>query len=109
MDIGLKNIGEAFFKPLSARNSSVGAPLSVTLDTGEYGGRTNVEVWVKTSGSSVDFTVSGSDDGVKYRLTDTITLSAPGEDHRGYGNAYRYVRVETTAIANNEIEIVASR
>lgn len=107
MDIGYKNLG-SFFKPLSAYQSSVASALSVTLDTGEYGGRLNVEVWVKSSAAAT-FVVSGSKDGVNWRQTDTINLTAAGEEHRGYGNAYRYIKVGTTAANDNEIEIVASR
>jgi len=105
--IGLKNIAQ-FFKPISASDSSTGAPLTVILDTGEWGGRIKVEVWVKSSGAA-DFIVSGSKDGIEYRKTDTISLTSAGEEHRGYDNAYRYIKVETTAANDNEIEIVASR
>lgn len=108
VDIGIRNIGEAFFKPISTYGSSTNSPLSVVLDTGEYGGRVNVEVWVKSSGPA-DFNVYGSKDGINYRKTDTISLTAAGEEHRGYGNAYRYIKVETTAANTSEIEIVASR
>lgn len=108
MNIGLQNIGEAFFSQLSTYGTSTAAPLSLILDTGAYGGRVNVEVWVKSSGAA-DFIVYGSKDGTNYRKTDTITLSSAGEAHRGYNNAYRYIKVETSAANNNEIEIVSSR
>lgn len=105
--LGFKNLGE-FYKPMRVYGSSIAAPLAVTLDTGEYGGRLNVEIWVKSSGTA-DFNVFGSHDGISWRLSDTITLSATGEEHRGYSNAYRYIKVETSAVGNHEIEIVASR
>lgn len=98
---------EEVFAPLSAYGSSVGQALSVSLDTGVYG-RTTVEVWVKSSAAAT-FTVEASRDGTNWRTVDTITLSAAGEQHRGYQNAYRYVRVSTIAANNNEIELVASR
>jgi len=98
----------AMFQPISAYDSSVGAPLTVNLDTGPYGGRTIVEVWVKSSAAAT-FNVYGSRDGTNWRLVDTITLSEAGEEHRGYQNAYRYLRVSTSDANDNEIEIVASR
>jgi hypothetical protein len=111
LDIALSALRDdlrAMFSPVSAYNSSTGAALTVILDTGQYGGRTVVEVWVKSSAAAT-FTVDGSRDGTNWRTVDTITLSGTGEDHRGYQNAYRYVRVSTTAANDNEIEIVASR
>lgn len=106
--IGMKNLGDTFFKAQSAYGSSIGAPLSVVLDTGEYGGRTKVEVWVK-SDAAADFVVYGSRNGVDFRAVDTLSLTAAGELHRGYENAYRYIKVETTAANTSEIEIVAGR
>jgi len=100
----LKNL----LKPIYARGSSTAAPLSVTLDTGPMGGRTIVEVWVKSSGAA-EWGVYGSMDGTNWRKTDTITLSAAGEAHRGYFSAYRHIKVETTAAVDNEAEIVAAR
>lgn len=104
--VGIRDYKE-IFSSLSAYASSAGAALSVTLDTSEYG-RSTVETWVKSSGAA-EFNVYGSRDGANWRLVDTITLTAAGEEHRGYSNAYRHVKVETTATNNNEIEIVASR
>jgi len=92
----------------STYNSSVGAALTVTLDTGTYGGRSSIEVWVNSNGAAT-FTVQGSRDNVNFRNTDTIVLGGAGEAHRGYLNAYRYIRVTTVAVNNNEIEIAASR
>lgn len=111
LDLALSALRDALlqpFQPLYAYNSSTAAPLSVTLDTGQYGGRTIVEVWVKSSAAAT-FNVYGSIDGTNWRLVDTITLSAAGETTRGYQNAYRYIQVSTTAANNNEIEVVASR
>jgi hypothetical protein len=96
------------FSPLSNYGSSIAAPLTVVLDTGPYGGRTTVEVWVKSNGAA-NFNVYGSRNGTDWRAVDTISLTAAGEVARGYQNAYRYIRVNTTAANNNEIEIVASR
>jgi len=111
LDIALSALRDdlrAMFQPLSAYNSSTGAPLTVDLDTGPYGGRTVVEVWVKSSAAAT-FNVYGSRDGTNWRLADTITLSEAGEEHRGYQSAYRYLRVSTSDANDNEAEIVASR
>ena len=91
----------------SAYNASTGAALTVILDTGD-GARNPVEVWVKSSAAAT-FTVSCSRDGATYRTADTITFAAAGEELRAYDNAYRFIKVATTAANNNEIEIVAGR
>lgn len=103
----LREILEEVFAPKTAYNSSIGAELTVTLDTGVRG-RSVIEVWVKSSAAAT-FTVSSSKDGANWRTVDTISLAAAGEDHRGYQNAYRYIQVSTPAANNNEIEITASR
>jgi len=111
LDIALSTLRDdlqAMFSPQSVYNSSTAAALAVELDTGLYGGRTTVEVWVKSS-AAADFEVYGSRDGSNWRLVDTISLAGADEDHRGYQNAYRYIRVTTAAANDNEIEIVASR
>ncbi len=92
----------------SAYNSSTGAALTVDLDTGKYGGRLYVEVWVKSSAGAT-FTVYGSRNNADWRTVDTLVLAAAGEAHKGYDNAYRWIRVATTTANNNEIEIVATR
>ena len=86
---------------------SAAAALEVILDCNEFG-RNPVEVWAKSSAAAT-FTVSCSRDGVDYRTADTITLAATGEELRTYDNAYRFIKVATTAANNNEIEIVAGR
>ena len=93
--------------PSSAYNASTGAALTVILDTGD-GARNPGEVWVKSSAAAT-FTVSCSRDGATYRTADTITFAAAGEELRAYDNAYRFIKVATTAANNNEIEIVAGR
>lgn len=103
----LREILEEVFAPKSVYNSSTGAALTVTLDTGPYG-RSVIEVWVKSSAAAT-FNVESSKDGTNWRLVDTISLTAAGEAHRGYNNAYRHVRVSTSAPNNNEVEITASR
>jgi hypothetical protein len=96
-------------RPVSAYNSSVAAALSLTLNLStEVYGRSLGEVWVKSS-AAADFNVYGSRNGVDWRLVDTISLAAAGEEHRGYRNAYAYIKVETSATNDNEIEICASR
>ena len=93
--------------PSSAYDGSTGAALEVMLDTGD-GAKNPVEVWVKSSAAAT-FTVSCSRNGVDYRTVETITLTAAGEKLRAYDNAYRFIKVATTAANNNEIEIVAGR
>ena len=93
--------------PSSAYNASTGAALTVILDTGD-GARNPGEVWVKSSAAAT-FTVSCSRDGATYRTADTIPLAAAGEKLRAYDNAYRFIKVATTAANNNEIEIAAGR
>ena len=91
--------------PVSNHNSSVATPLTVTLIAN---GKPNLEVWVKSSAAAV-FNVSGSFDNINWRKFDELTLNAIGELHRKYTNAYNFIKVETTALNNNEIEIVAGR
>jgi len=82
----------------------------VTLDTGLYGGRTCVEIWVKSSVAAT-FNILASSDGVNWRKTaaDKIELTAAGESSKGFFNAWRYIKVETSAANDNEIEITSSR
>ena len=91
----------------SAYDGSTGAALEVILDTGD-GARSLAEVWAKSSAAAT-FTVSCSRNGVDYRTVDTIVLAAAGEDLLVYQNAYRFIKVATTDVNNNEIEIVAGR
>ncbi len=86
--------------------TSTGAVLSVTLDTGEAP-KNNVEIFVKSDGIAT-FTISGSSDDTNFRKSTEINVIGPDfEKNHGFSNAYRYVKVETTNVANNEIEIVA--
>jgi len=71
--------------------------------SGHYG-RSTVEVWVKSSGAA-DFDVYGSNDGTSWRKTDTISLSAAGEKVVLYQNAFKQIKVATSAANDNEIEI----
>jgi len=95
--------------PRSVYNSSTASALSVSIDLSSYTkGRSYIEVWVKSS-AAADFNVYGSTDNASWRLIDTLSLSATGELHQGYFNAYPYIQVSTDAANDNEIEIVASR
>jgi hypothetical protein len=92
------------------RQTSTAAGLTTTLDTGLYGGRTNVEITVNSNAAPTTFTVSGSADNVNWTQVDTIQVTTANTAvHKGYGNAYRYIKVATAAANNNTIEIVASR
>ena len=101
---------QGFYAAISIDQTSAAAALTTTLDTGAYGGRSNLEVYVSTDNAGgATFNVYGSKDNVNWRLVDSIVLSAAGYNHKGYLNGYRYIQVSTTIAANNEIEIVASR
>jgi len=93
----------------TAYDKSTAAALSVTLylATGRQG-RSYIEVGVRSS-SSGDFYVEGSHNSVRWWLVDTITVAANVDEHRGYLNAFPYVRVRTDLVADNEIVIVSSR
>jgi len=81
------------------------AGFSVSLEVAH---RAHVEVWVKLGGAG-DIKVYGSRNGSDWRLVDSDSLSAAGEWHKGYLNAYKYIKVEvpTTGI-DVEIEITAN-
>lgn len=107
MSIGPGDL-EALVRPLSAYGKSTNGPLSVSLDTGPHGGRTVLEVWVK-SDVAAEFVIYGSSDGQSWRRTETISLAQAGEAYWGGFSAWRHVRVATEAIGNHEIEIAAAR
>ena len=96
------------FESKSNYGQSTGAALTVDLDSGLYGGRLYVEVWVKSSAAAT-FKVQGSRDNTNWRDCGEIVLSGAGEDAKGYDNAYRYLRVTTSDANDNEAEIVSSR
>ena len=102
-------MGDATINNITPANYGISASqaLEVILDCNEFG-RNPAEVWVKSSAAAT-FTVFCSRDGVDYRTADTIHLAAAGEELRAYDNAYRFIKVATTAANNNEIEIVAGR
>lgn len=95
-------------KAQSLNRSSFDSTLKLIMDTGLYGGRTYKEIYVQSS-TAADFLVSGSTNGVTWRVVDTLSLTAAGSKHKGYFNAYRHVRVHTNTIADNFIEITSSR
>lgn len=104
----LKDALLAVYEPKSVYNQSTAQALTTVLDTGQFGGRSQVEIWVKSSASAI-FEVFGSRDGTNWRKIEEISLSGAGEKHLGYLNAYRHLKVATTAENDNEIEIVTSR
>ena len=87
---------------------SAPAALTVTLNPEGRGGLPLKDIWVKGDGE-VEFTVYGSYDGVNWRQIDEITVPHANRDnrHKGFENAYRFIRVSTETVASNEIEIVA--
>ena len=98
---------EEAFSPRISQGEATGM-LVVALDLRGLAGRTNVEVWVKSSGAA-DFFLEGSVDGINWRSIETISLTGAGERHEGYMNAKPLVRVWTGAENENEIELCASR
>lgn len=99
---------EAAYRPSNACNKSTGSKLTVALDLRGMAGRSNVTVWVSSSGAA-EFFVEASTDGKTWRLFDTISLAGAGSASATYVNSYPVVRVRTEAPNNNEIEIVATR
>jgi len=96
-------------RPRSAYSTSTSATLTVTLDVSDVRrGRSHVEVGVRSS-SAGDFYVEGSHNNVRWWPVDTITVTANVDEHRGYLNAFPYIRVRTNLVADNEIVIVSSR
>jgi len=92
-----------------AYSTSTAATLAVTLSVEKKEeGRSYVEVGVRSS-SSGDFYVEGSHDNARWWLVDTIAVAANVDEHRGYFNAFPYIRVRTDLVADNEILIVSSR
>jgi len=95
--------------PCSAYATSTAATLTVTLAVeSPWEGRSHVEVGVRSS-SSGDFYVEGSHNNARWWPVDTITVTANVDEHRGYLNAFPYIRVRTSLVADNEILIVSSR
>ncbi|MFC1999158.1 hypothetical protein ACFLXE_00180 [Chloroflexota bacterium] len=110
----------AAFEPKTNYGSSTGAALTVDLDCGFTGGKTEVDVWVKSSAAAT-FKVFGSKDNSNWRqfrrfkYTDDsmedveLVLAGVGEEHIHIKNAFRYLRVTTSDANNNEAEIATSR
>lgn len=94
------------FKSLYTHQRSIDAGLDVIHDT--IDGKPNIEIWVKSS-APADFNVFGSRDSINWRKIDTIILAVAGETHRKYTNAFQFIRVQTAALNDNEIEIVSGR
>ena len=118
-DAGEVKVDPALVSAQTAHGSSEGAALTVTLDTGVSGGRTEVDVWVKSNNEST-FKVQGSRDNTSWRQlrrnkfsddskTDLELSVNNSEEHLHFQNGYRYIRVTTPAAWNNEAEISASR
>lgn len=82
--------------------------LEVILDTGQNA-QPVVEVFVK-SNAAATFVFSGSSDETNWRENKDleVVLAAAGEKVKVFSNAFRYIKVETVAANNNEIEIVAT-
>ena len=95
----------AVFGSVSSIGSTVGAGISVVLDTQ---GRCVFEVIVNCSGATT-YTVEGSPDGITYYPGFDIVLPGVGSDSEGGFNAYRFIRVSSADILDHEVTIVAAR
>ena len=90
-------------------------PIVLTLDTEGYGGYPLKEIWVKDpveDPDTKDCIVYGSHDDVNWRQIDELTLPhSSGRDnrHKGFSNAYRYIKVEADSVEGTEIEIIAGQ
>ena len=84
--------------------------LSVEIDTEGHGGMGLLEIWVKSDGD-VTYTIEGSHTGEDgdWRWIQELNLpyKARTDRHIGYFNAYRFVKVSTESVQQNEIEVVA--
>ena len=98
---------EAAFKPLFIHRTSTAAPLDVTLDTGIFG-RPIINIWV-WSNAAATFHVLPTNDNVIYFLRTQLVANNSSSFTSFSDNAFRYIRVRTTAANNNEIIIGAIR
>lgn len=89
-------------------DTSTGASLSVTHDTGKFGGGSIIELHVESSAAAT-FTIEASADNATFRDTglDQV-LTGAGFKHAGFRNAYRFIRVSTTNANDNIIEILSA-
>jgi len=83
-------------------------PLSVTLNLGDTGGYSLKDIWVK-SPEEATFLIYGSYDGATWRYIDSLDVPVDEllSNHKTIQNAYPYIAVGTSAVAVNEIEIIA--
>ncbi len=98
-------VGGSPFTPVRANGSSVGAPLTVTLDTE---GKPWVEYYVSTSGATTFF-IEGSLDNITWYLCDSMVFLGAGNDHDGSINAWRYLRIRCPDALDLVIDIGATR
>jgi len=86
------------------------SPLTVELNTGGHGGLAILEVWVKDVGEA-SFTILASYDGKEgtWREIDELLLPHNGKTsrHKGFLNAYNFIKVVNTSETESEIEIIA--
>jgi len=102
---------EDAFKPVSVKGSISSSNNIYGFGISLYtGGRPNVNVYYKLSGSG-NIYVKVSNDGVDWKTFDVISLTSADEKVKVYtGVAFQYVRVETDATGIDVVfEISASR
>ena len=82
-------------------------PLTVDIYTEGFGGYPYKDLWIKND--EAEFIVYGSHDGVNWRQMDELDTPQGERDnrHKGYINAYRYMRCTVDSETASEIEWVA--
>jgi len=98
---------DEIYRPRWARQETVLEPLRLALDLRGSAFRNIAEVYVKSS-IATTFVVEDSVNGVDWHKIDEITVTANGEESRRYRIQRPVIRVTTTAVADNIIEISSS-
>lgn len=104
-------IYEMLPRPLSATQNFTNPTSNPTL-TLNAGNKSYIEVYAKSIAGGKTVNVYGSVDGTNWRKCDTLTTDATTLDvHKGYSNAYRYIKLELveTGTGTSTLEISASR
>ena len=103
----LSVIQEDAFKILHVHRTSTAAPLSVILDTGALGRPiVNIYVW---SNAAASFSVNVSNDTINFLTRTSVYVNNSGSFIDFSDNAFRFIKVATSAANNNSITITATR
>jgi hypothetical protein len=105
-------IWEIHESTVAFKNQSFTNPTSNPTLNFDVGSRSYIEVYAKSIAGGKTVYVYGSVDRVNWRLCDTLTTDATTKEvHKGYGNAYRFIKLELveTGTGTSTLEITASR